>query len=49
MKIRLLTIAAATGILLAAAPLRAQDEDADLKAARQDLQSAQSHLRAATH
>ena len=49
MRFHLLTVAAATGLLLAAAPLRAQEEDADMKAARQDLQSAQGHLKAATH
>jgi chromosome segregation ATPase len=49
MKLRLLTVAAAAALMLAAAPLRAEDEDADLKAAKQDLQSAQGHLKAATH
>ena len=51
MKLRLLTVAAAAALTLAAAPLRAEDEDedADMKAAKQDLQSAQSHLKAATH
>jgi len=40
---------AGVALLLAVTPVRAEDDDDDLKAAQHDLQSARDHLKAAKH